>query len=135
MPSHDFESDERFESYLKQFEPLAPEPLPITARSSTGNFWSRATWAAAIAAIIIVGVFVVRPAPTPSRNSKQSESTVNESSQPTPPLTIASANALLAPSPSVQAAIDQATFHVQPAQPPQGKRSALAVLSKATEKL
>ena len=51
------------------------------------------------------------------------------------PLTIASANALLAQAPSVKAAVDQIAFSSQSTQVPKGQHSALAVLSEEKIKL
>ena len=50
-------------------------------------------------------------------------------------LTIGRANALLADAPSVKEACDELSFQPKPASQPEGKQSALAVLSKENIRL
>jgi hypothetical protein len=50
------------------------------------------------------------------------------------PLTVGSANDLLAHAPSVEAALDRVPFHPPSTPLPRGKQSALAVLSEDNEK-
>lgn len=129
--------DEQFERYLKQFRPVAPEPLaadkPVLDRRSPLVF---AAWAAVAAAILVGLVLSLRlgkPAP-PAGEVTKSRPGVEQLSNPQP-LTIASANALLAKAPSFKAAVDGMAFRSESKPISQGKHSALAVLSKEEEKL
>ena len=135
MQSND---DEKFEKFLRQFQPRAPEPLRIDqqepARMRPFMF---AAWAAAAAvSVVVIAVTFIT-----WRGSKQAgpqdvtrnAAGVELTSQQ--PLTISSANALLAQAPSVKAAVDQMALHPQSTQLPKGKYSALAVLSEEKIKL
>jgi hypothetical protein len=129
--------DERFEEYLKRFRPIAPLPLPI---HRSGWASRRAVVMAALAgaaAVLVVATVMLRSRPERNR-SPQSESRpagpelLANSQQP---LTIRSANAMLAQAPSAKAAIDSVARQSQRTTLPKGKRSALAELSKEESKL
>ena len=128
--------DERFESYLRQFQPLAPDALPsISVRMRPRRWRLMAAWSVAAAAMIaiVVGLLISKH---PLRDGQMvHQVSTGEERGPRQILTVASAAVLLTDSPSAQAALDQATFHPQLVEPPKGKQSALAVLSKATERL
>jgi len=129
--------DEQFETYLKQFHPLAPEPLPgeKPERAPRRKFVF-AAWGVAAAAAIIAAVLMMRPRPEPPRSpdSPANMANVNQFSN-SQPLTLGDANALLAHAPSAKAAIDQLAFPSPTTQLTKGTQSALAVLSKENIKL
>jgi hypothetical protein len=138
VPTPDFhnERDDRFEAYLKQFRPLAVEPLPIaTSRGTARHSFRLAAWAAA--AVILVALVLAMHPRTSRTESRvgQGDLARGEHSAESQPLTIGSANTLLAHAPSVKAALDLVPFHPPSAQLPKGKRSALAVLSEENDKL
>ena len=133
MPTLD---DEQFERYLKRFRPIASEPLPASShRPASRHRLAFAAWAMAGAAIIVAAIVMFRvwPRPVPQIDT----AILSAGEQPTnqQPLTIATANALVAKSSSVEAVFDQMTFHPQSTQLPKGKQSALAVLSQDNNKL
>ena len=127
--------DEQFETYLKGFQPIAPEPLPTigVGRPSRRAF---GIWIVAAAAIIVTGVILlqVRSNRVVVRNRSSDTATV-EQLPPLAPLTMQSANAWLATAPSLKAAVDGLAFHPQPSPLPKGKQSAIAVLSKEKTRL
>jgi hypothetical protein len=124
--------DERFEAYLKRFHPIAPEPVPTL---SVGHASRRSPplgiWLAAVAAILVIGAVSlhVRSSRIVVSNTA-SDAAVSERHAPSEPLTIRSANAWLATAPSFKAAVDDLAFRSQTSPLPQGKQSAVAVLSK-----
>jgi hypothetical protein len=126
--------DERFKNYLRQFQPLEPGALLSNVAMTKPRLWRLiAVWSVAAAMIaIVVCLLILRH---PLRVQVVHEIPTAERRGPMQILTIASANALLADSPSAQAALDEATFHSQRTKSPKDKPSALAVLSKATERL
>ena len=132
--------DERFERYLKQFRPLAPETLQIEKHERATRLPSVfAKWtavAAAAAAMLIAAVLTnqSRLKPTHSLSGTGSPATVERLTS-LQPLTIGSANALLARAPSVKAAVDQVAFQSEATPLSKGTQSALAVLSKENIKL
>ena len=124
--------DEQFEAYLKRFHPIAPEPVPTL---SVGRASRRSPplgiWLAAVAAILVIGAVIVHV--RSSRiviSNTASDAAVSERHAPSEPLTIRSANAWLATAPSFKAAVDDLAFRSQTSPLPQGKQSAVAVLSK-----
>jgi hypothetical protein len=133
----DSEIEARFEAYLKQFRPLAPAPLPVErhGRASRRSF-VLAAWAAAAAAILVAGLIVLQfhpggPQVAPlTENLAGTEQLINAS-----PLTIRSANALLATAPSFKAAVDEMAFSSKATPLPKDKHSALTELSKEKTKL
>jgi hypothetical protein len=137
-PDFDSERDDRFEAYLKQFRPLAIEPLQIeTSRRAVRRSFRLAAWAASAAAVILVGWLLAmhpRAGRTESRIG-QGDLPPGAHSAASQPLTIGSANTLLAHAPSVKAALDLVPFHPPSTQLPKGQRSALAVLSEEKDKL
>lgn len=116
--------DEQFESYLKQFRPLAPDSLRIEKQPSRARrpfvvMAGSAAWAASLL-LVFLWWYLRRPAQpgsVPQVVASQS-------------LTIGRANSLLVHAPSLKQAFDELSFQPQPASQPQGKQSALAVLSK-----
>ena len=124
--------DERFEAYLKRFHPIAPEPVPtLSVGHSSRPSPPLGIWLAAVAAILVIGVVIlhVRSSQIVVSNTA-SDAAVSERHAPSEPLTIRSANAWLATAPSFKAAVDDLAFRSQTSPLPQGKQSAVAVLSK-----
>lgn len=124
--------DEQFEAYLKRFHPIAPEPVPtLSVGHSSRRSPPLGIWLAAVAAILVVGAVIlhVRSSRIVVSNTA-SDAAVSERHAPSEPLTIRSANAWLATAPSFKAAVDDLAFRSQTRPLPQGKQSAVAVLSK-----
>lgn len=116
--------DEQFESYLKEFRPLAPHSLRIEKQPSRARrplvvmAWS-AAWAASLL-LVFLWWYLRRPAQPGSVPRVVASRS----------LTIGRANSLLVHAPSLKQAFDELSFPPRPASQPQGKQSALAVLSK-----
>ena len=120
---------EQFERYLKEFRPLAPESLQIEKRPSRARRpFVVMTWAAACAASLLMAFLLWH-------RSKPGEPPNAQQLARSPSLTIGRANALLVHAPSLKEAFDELSFRPQPASQPEGKQSALAVLSKENIKL
>lgn len=125
MPVH--HDDEHFERYLKQFRPLAPEPLASEGHSFVRRrpVLAACVATAAVAAVLLFAHLnwnhspVARRTPPPVGQITQLE-----------PLTIGRANASLAHAASFKAGIDRQAFQVEGGQTSKGEHSALAVLSK-----
>ena len=128
--------DEGFETYLRRFRPLAPEPLP--ARGSGQSYRRRfALWAGAAAAVAILAGTIALDIHT--ERNRVAETTrrlaIPDQLVDGPPLTMRSANALMAKAPSFKALIDDMAFRSQTISIPKGKLSAVAVLGKEKIKL
>lgn len=125
--------DEQFEAYLKRFQPIVAEPIrrPGAGHSSL-NSPSREIWLVAVAVLLVViGTIILHV--RSSRffvSNTASDIAVAERHAPSEPLTMRSANAWLATAPSFKAAVDDLAFRSQTGGLPQGKQSAVAVLSK-----
>jgi len=130
--------DEQFETYLKRFHPIAPEPLPTLKVSRVSRYSLRlGAWLAAVAAILIVGTRILhvhdgRVVGVP--NAVRDGASV-ERLAPFEPLTMRSANAWLATAPSFKSAVDNLAFRSQGNPIQKGKQSAVALLSKEKIKL
>ena len=129
--------DEQFEVYLRQFHPIVPEPVPLlrVGWASRHSFSLRA-WLATAAAILVIGSFIfhIRSNRVVVPNVAR-DAAFSERHAPSEPLTMRSANAWLATAPSFKAAVDDLAFRSQTGPLPQGKQSAVAVLSKEKIKL
>jgi hypothetical protein len=124
--------DEQFEAYLKRFHPIAPEPVPtLSVGHSSRRSPLLGIWLAAAAAILVIGAGIlhIRSSRIVVSNTA-SDAAVAERHAPSEPLTMRSANAWLATAPSFKAAVDDLAFRSQTSPLPQGKQSAVAVLSK-----
>lgn len=138
MPTLD---DERFEAYLKQFRPLVPEPLPTVEPSHrTRRTFILGAWAAAAVAILVLalvmGALTLHIRTNRVRVAETAGNVGNtEHLQDNQPLTMRSANALMAKAPSFKAMVDDMAFRSQTIPLPKGKRSAVAVLAKEKIKL
>jgi hypothetical protein len=124
--------DEQFEAYLKRFHPIAPGRVPtLSVGHSSRRSPPLGIWLAAVAAILVIGAVIlhVRSSRIVVSNTG-SDAAVSERHAPSEPLTMRSANAWLATAPSFKAAVDELAFRSQTSPLPQGKQSAVAVLSK-----
>jgi len=129
------DDDDQFKQYLKQFHPLTPEPLPTVERSrTTPQRLEFAVWVAAAALVVATAFLLLYPRPKTDHSPSRTENVAQiEPSPKTQQLTIRSANALLATAPSFKTAVDDVAAEAlrSPRIPlPDGKQSALAVLSK-----
>jgi hypothetical protein len=123
--------DEQFEAYLKRFHPIAPEPVPtLSVGHSSRRPPPLGIWLAAAAAIVVGAVILHVRSSRIVVSNKASDAAVSERHAPSEPLTMRSANAWLATAPSFKAAVDDLAFRSQTSPLPQGKQSAVAVLSK-----
>ena len=129
MSIHD---DEQLEKYLKQFRPVEPEPLMakeqfrIQRRPLVFAAW--AAVAVAILLAVLLSVLIHKPA-QPAREANAARPNVENLNNPQP-LTIASANALLAKAPSFKVAVDDMAFRSESKPISEGTYSMLALLSK-----
>jgi hypothetical protein len=127
--------DEKFEARLKQFRPLAPQSLQVESRVRPSRRWFLpAAWAAAAVGVVAVAVLTYHARPGRVAAPVERVAIVDQLVQPQP-LTIGTANALLATAPSFKSAIDGMAFPSKPAPLPADKHSALAELSKEKIKL
>lgn len=135
MPIHD--NDEQFERYLKQFRPLAPEPLSTEKHvGRTRGALICAAWAAFAAAVLFAAWLTVLPRfkQVPSPDNAARLTGVEQLTSPQP-LTVGSTSALLARAPSFKTAVDQVAFQPRAIELPIGTRSAFATLDKEDSKL
>ena len=123
--------DQQFEEYLKQFRPLAPESLQIGNHGRTTRRRAVfAAWAAATA-VLIAAVIMMWPRSKPTYLGEGTRSLAElEQLTNSQPLTIGSANVLLANAPSVKAAVDLVAFQPRTTQLPKGTQSALALTAQ-----
>ena len=134
MPTLD---DERFEAHLRRFRPLAPEPLPTVGASRRARrTFVLGAWATAAVAILVVGALTLHIRTNRARVTE----TIGNVGNPghlmeDQPLTMRSANALMAKAPSFKAMVDEMAFGSQDIPLPKGKRSAVALLGKEKIKL
>jgi hypothetical protein len=127
--------DEKFEAHLKQFRPLAPQPLPVESRVRVPRRWLVFTaWAATAAAVVVIAVLAFHARPGRIAPPVERFAIADQLVKPRS-LTIRTANALLATAPSFKDAIDEIAFPLKPAPLPADKHSALAELSKEKTKL
>lgn len=122
--------DEKFETFLRQFRPCAPQPLRVENRVPAVRR-PLLVALAAIAAVLVVTVATInsRHKQRLPRRGFQVVASLERLSNPQL-LTIGKANALLAQAPSVKVAVDGMAFKSQPAPLPKGQHSALTVLGK-----
>lgn len=112
--------NEQLERYLKQFQPLAPDPLPAPkSRQKFAPLFVPVAWIGASASILVAGFIVFH-----TRNG------LVAGRPPVEPLTIASANSWLAAAPSFQTALDELALRAIANPFPPDKQSAIAELSE-----
>jgi negative regulator of sigma E activity len=125
--------DEKFETYLKQFRPVVPDPLAVErAVKVPRRAWIAGAWIVAIAAVVLIALALHL------RNTRIGHEAVSRSAAPVDlsrPLTMRAANALLNAAPSYKAVIDDMAFRSENSAVATGKQSAVAVLSKEKIKL
>jgi hypothetical protein len=126
------DDEQQFERYLRQFRPVALEPLMAKKQTrSLRRSLVLTAWAATAAAILLAAMLSVvlhKPTP-PAQDVSKRRPGMEEFSNPQP-LTIASANALLADAPSFKAAVDNMAFQQKSKPISNGRYSLLALLSK-----
>lgn len=136
MPNPD---DDRLEAYMKQFRPLPAAPLPLNVpatRVRKPKHLGITVWALAMAAILILGVYLLRPrahhvAESGTNSTSKANSMANARQYSAQPLTLGVANELLVNSSSFDAALASLESGSGAAvRIPKGKESALAVLSQ-----
>jgi hypothetical protein len=129
--------DEQFEAFLRQFRPLVPETLASRDRAprSRDSFVLGAGISAAAAVLIAVGFTLHIRSHRTAVSNPASHAASAQQPVPSEPLTLRSANALLAAAPSFKAAVDHMAFHSQTIPLPHGQQSAIGVLSQEKIKL
>jgi hypothetical protein len=126
--------DQQFETRLREFRPLAAEPLPVERSiRARGLRFVLAACAAAIVLAVVAAVIARQRADQFTANQRKVK--VVDVVEVHPPatertLTIRSANELLARAPSVKSALDGLAFQRRARQLPDGTQSALAVLGE-----
>lgn len=125
--------DDQFERYLRQFRPLAAEPLPVERRH-TARWWVFALAATAALALILTAVLAIRFHRKPVRPAIGERSPAIEQLTSAQPLTLRQANDLLARAPSFETAMNGLAFQSEriPLEP--GRQSALETLAKENMK-
>ena len=121
--------DDQFERYLRQFRPIAAEPLPVPSRQPV-RFWRWALAATAALALIIAVVMATRFHRKPAGPVLGERPPAVEQLTSAQPLTLRRANDLLGHAPSFEAAMDGLVFQSEPIQLPPGSESALETLGK-----
>lgn len=131
MPTLD---EDRFETYLRQFQPVVPDRLPVKERrEGRWRYWVQISLAGATA-IVILGSVTFRI--LMHRVAQKHENPISvEMIELTQPLRIADANTLLATAPSYRSAMRELAFSPAVSTFPKNKHSAFAVLAKEKTKL
>ncbi len=127
--------DEKFEMYLKSFDPIAPEPIPALKVGHTSRPLGLGGYVVAFAIVILLAVLTFHIRDTRFVQNGVSEVASEERHRQLEPLTMRSANVWLTTAPSFKAAIDDLAFRPESDPVPPGKQSAVAVLSKEKIKL
>jgi hypothetical protein len=126
--------DERFENYLKQFRPLAPDGLPAEIRPAPRRNLVLAAWAVGAIAMVIFGVAILRILEHRVPDQPNHTASVKLSAA-TSSLTMRHADDLLATAPSYKAVMNELAFPPKSSTISNDKQSALAVLSEEKTKL
>lgn len=121
--------DDQFERYLRQFRPIIAEPLPVESRRRA-RWWVFALAATAALAVIVTAVLVIRFHRKPAGSAISERSAAIEQLTSAQPLTLRSANDLLARAPSFESAMDSLAFQSNRIQVEPGRQSALETLAK-----
>ena len=133
MPIRD---DEQFETYLREFKPVAAGSLPAARRRSVPvRFCLYFVPAAAAVAVLLVLMFTLRGRSKPVIAPQAKNSAGIQELATAQPLTLQQANELLAHAPTFSAALDNVAFQRQRRKLPHGSLSALAALGKEDIKL
>jgi hypothetical protein len=131
----DRQDDPQFEAYLKRFHPVVAEPIPaIRVERPSRRTLLFGVWPAVAAAIVLVGAVVLLDRSVrdeiPIRSNHPEVAAYLITPEPSGPLTMQTANAWLAAYPSFKEAVDELAFHSPNNPIPQGRESAVSVLSK-----
>jgi hypothetical protein len=133
MPISD---DEKFEGYLKEFRPLAAEPLQTEQhRVAAPRPVMVAAWTSACAAVLVLTFLLLSQRAKPPQSTDGNRG--HSGAQPLTnheQLTLGRANSLLAHAESYKSAVDRISSRSQDARQ-EGKTSAFAVLGKENNKL
>ena len=121
--------DDPFERYLKQFRPIAADPLPVPSRRPV-RFWVWALAATAALALIVTAVLAIHFHRKPARPVVAQRPPAVEQLTRSEPLTVRRANDLLARASSFEAAMDDLAFPSEQIPIPPGSESALETLGK-----
>ena len=128
--------DEQFQLYLKIFDPIVHESIPgLKVAHASRHPLKRDRYVAAFAIVVLLTVITFRIREARVVSNRVPEFASVERPGQLEPLTMRSANALLTTAPSFKAAIDDLAFRREIDLVPQGKQSAVAVLSKEKIKL
>jgi hypothetical protein len=129
--------DEKFEIYLRRFDPMAPEPIPAIGFSHPSRRSFRlGAWLAACAAIVlVVGAAILHRGAQTVGTKPHGAMTSVENRELQERLTLRRANILLTTAPSFKAAIDGLAFRSESESIPIPRQSAIAVLSQEKIKL
>ena len=132
MPAHP--DDGRFETYLKQFRPLAPDVLRVNEMSPVPRrHFGLTIGAAGIVAMVLLTAAGLRI--LNDRRGAESYHTVAAELSASVPLTMRRANGLLATAPSYKAVMNDLTFPPKSSPVPKDKQSVLTLLGKEKIKL
>jgi hypothetical protein len=121
--------DDQFERYLRQFRPIAAEPLPVASRRPA-RLWLWSLAATAALALIIAAVLAISFRRKPAVPAASERSPAIQQLTIARPLTLSRANDLLAGAPSFEAAMDGLAFQSERIQVAPGRQSALEALGK-----
>ena len=137
MPIPEDERNEKFENYLRRFRPVEAAPLSLPQSRPVWRRWFLipATVGAVAAVLLIVFVPLRRPIPPPAIGGIDHQAVDVQRSAQSQPLTISSARAFLAQSPSIKTALDGMAFTKQATPLRPGEQSALNILGKEKTKL
>ncbi len=128
--------DDQFEAYLKRFQPLIPDPLPVLEHSRIGRRLPRLAGSlAAVALLTIVGVLAWRVQISQVVVPVVANLKSSDMRPPMEPLTQQNADEWLARAPSFKTAVDHLGFRPETSSIQQGKQSAVEVLSEERIKL
>lgn len=122
--------EEKFESYLRQFRPVAAPRLRREGSRRGTLLWRDLALLGATAILLITAGYLLRFGPE-RPNAEPNAYGVGASEV----LTVGRANSLLATAPSFQSALNAISFRYPETNSTQGKTSALAVLSREKNKL
>jgi hypothetical protein len=131
----DHPDDERFETYLKQFHPQVPDPLPVNeVKRASGPHFGLTIWVVGC----VLAMVIWAAAGFRVLNHQHADVSYHSAGVKLPvsaPLTLRRANDLLATAPSYKAVMNELTVQPKSSPVPKDKQSALAVLSKEKIKL
>lgn len=136
MPKTDPDTDnQEFELELRQFRPLAPEPLTIQTPARRIRSWiPGAAWVTA-ALLVVTAPFIAHRVIEHRSPAKGGISAYAAVPPPAKPLTIGTAKVMLAGSQPFKAAVDALAFQPQTTPFANGEHSALDELSRERNSL